>query len=130
MPVKASPSTAWTRIVVEGPLLSPPHQSRQTAYLTLPWTARMRQNVVQWGAAFTFITMEGNMRSLIKPAALFLVLLVGVGLYLGWFSVTRSKPDAESDKTNINVSVDKAKMKSDIKKARGKVRERVRGIKD
>ena len=90
----------------------------------------MRQNVVQRGAAFTFITMEGDMRSLIKPAALFLVLLVGVGLYLGWFSVTRSKPDAESDNTNINVSVDKAKMKSDIKKARGKVRERVRGIKD
>ena len=90
----------------------------------------MRQNVVQWGAAFTFITMEGDMRSLFKPAAFFLVLLVGVGLYLGWFSVTRSKPDAESDKTNINVSVDKAKMKSDIKKARGKVRERVRGIKD
>jgi hypothetical protein len=69
------------------------------------------------------------MRSLIKLAALFLVLFVGIGFCLGWFSLTRS-PEPGGEKSNVNLSVDKAKMKSDIKKAEGKVGERVKKLKD
>ena len=65
------------------------------------------------------------MRSLIKPAALFLVCLIGIGFYLGWFSLSNSNPDPESDKVNFNLSVDKEKIKSDIKKMEGKVEGKV-----
>lgn len=70
------------------------------------------------------------MRSLIKLAAVLLVLLVGIGFYLGWFSLTRSNPEPEGEKVNVNLSVDKAKMKSDIKKAEGKVEEKIKRLKD
>ncbi len=65
------------------------------------------------------------MRSLIKPAALFLVCLIGIGFYLGWFSLSNSNPDPEGDKVNFNLSVDKEKIKSDIKKVEGKVEGKV-----
>lgn len=70
------------------------------------------------------------MRSFIKLAAVLLVLLVGIGFYLGWFSLTRSHPEPEGEEVNINMSVDKAKMKSDIKKAEEKVEKRVKELKD
>jgi hypothetical protein len=82
------------------------------------------------GRAATLANLEGDMRSLIKLAALVLVLFVGIGFCLGWFSVTRSHPEPEGEEVNINMSVDKAKMKSDIKKAEGKVEEKVKGLKD
>ena len=68
------------------------------------------------------------MRSLIKPAALFLVCLIGIGFYLGWFSLSDSNPDSAGDKVNFNVSVDKAKMKSDIKKVERKVEEEIKEL--
>lgn len=89
----------------------------------------MRHNVLQWEAVSTFITTEGDVRSLIKPAALFLVCLIGIGFYLGWFSLSNSNPDPEGDKVNFNLSVDKEKMKSDIKKVEGKVVEEIKELK-
>jgi hypothetical protein len=68
-------------------------------------------------------------RSLIKPAALFLVCLIGIGFYLGWFSLSNSSPNPEGDKVNFNLSVDKKKMKSDIKKVEGKVVEEIKELK-
>jgi hypothetical protein len=50
-----------------------------------------------------------------------LICLVGVGFYLGWFSLSHQNLDKQGNKVNVNLSVDKAKMKSDIKKAEGKV---------
>jgi hypothetical protein len=77
----------------------------------------------------TILTLEGDMRTFIKLAALLLLLFVGIGFCLGWFSLTRS-PEPEGERVNVNVSVDKVKMKSDIKKAEEKVGEKVRELKD
>ncbi len=63
------------------------------------------------------------MRSLIKLAFVLFIGFVAVGFYLGWFSLSKTKPEPNDDKVNINVSVDKAKMKSDFQKAEGKVEE-------
>jgi len=68
------------------------------------------------------------MRSLIKVMVVLVICLVGVGWYLGWFSVSRSNPDAAGDKVNVNVSVDKGKIKSDVKKAEEKVKEEIKAL--
>jgi cell division septal protein FtsQ len=70
------------------------------------------------------------MRSLIKVLAVLLICLVAVGLYRGWFSLSSSKPDAQGDKVNVNVnlSVDKGKIKSDVKKAEGQVKEEIKQL--
>jgi len=67
------------------------------------------------------------MRSFIKLLVVLLVCLVGVGLYRGWFNFSSSSRDTEGDKVdvNVNVSVDKGKMKADVKKAEEKVKEEV-----
>ena len=63
------------------------------------------------------------MRSLIKLLVVLSILLVGIGFYRGWFSLSSSQPDAESDKVNVNVSVDKGKIKSDVKKVERQVKD-------
>lgn len=68
------------------------------------------------------------MRSLLKVLIVVLVCLVGIGLYRGWFSLSRSSPDAAGDKVDVTVSVDKGKMKSDVKKAKEKVKEEVKEL--
>ena len=57
-----------------------------------------------------------------------LLCLIAIGFYRGWFSVSRSHPNPEGNKVNVNVSVDKAKMKSDVKEAEQKVKEGVKGL--
>jgi hypothetical protein len=71
---------------------------------------------------------EPVMRSFIKLLIVLLVCLVGIGLYRGWFSFSRSSPGVEGDKINVNVSVDKVKIKSDLAKAEEKVAEEVREL--
>ncbi len=71
------------------------------------------------------------MRSLIKVLAVLLICLVGIGFYRGWFSLSSPKPDArgnKGDKVNVNLSVDKGKMKSDVKKAEEKVKEEIKEL--
>ena len=68
------------------------------------------------------------MRSLIKVLVVLLICLVGIGFYRGWFSLSSSKPDAEGDKVNVNVSVDKGKMKSDVGKAEREVKEEIKEL--
>ena len=68
------------------------------------------------------------MRSLIKLLAVLVICLVGIGFYLGWFNVSRPNPGTEGNKVNVNLSVDKDKMKSDVKKAEEKVKEEVREL--
>ena len=60
------------------------------------------------------------MRSLIKLLVVLVLCLVGIGFYLGWFNVSRPNPGTEGSKVNVNVTVDKDKMKSDVKKAEEK----------
>lgn len=68
------------------------------------------------------------MRSLIKLLVVLSILLVGIGFYRGWFSLSSSQPDAESDKVNVNVSVDKGKIKSDVKKVEGQVEDEIKEL--
>jgi hypothetical protein len=67
-------------------------------------------------------------RSFIKILVVLLICLVGIGLYRGWFSVSSDKPDAEGDKVKVTVSVDKGKMKSDVAKAKEKLKEEIRDL--
>ena len=68
------------------------------------------------------------MRSLLKLLIVLLICLAAIGLYRGWFTLSRPSPDTESNKVNVNVSVDKGKMKSDIKKAEEKIEEEVKEL--
>jgi len=68
------------------------------------------------------------MRSLIKVLVVLLISLAGFGFYRGWFNLTSNKPAAEGDKVNVNLSVDKGKMKSDIREAKQKVKEEIREL--
>ena len=70
------------------------------------------------------------MRLLLKGMVILVIGLVVVGFWQDWFSVSRSpNADPDSHKANINVSVDKDKMKSDIKKAKEVVKEEVGKLK-
>jgi len=68
------------------------------------------------------------MRALIKVLVVLLICLIGLGFCLGWFSLSTSSPDKEGDKVNVNVSVDKGKIKSDVKKAEGEVQEEIKEL--
>jgi hypothetical protein len=67
------------------------------------------------------------MRSLIKLAIVLLICLVAIGFYRGWFSFSSPTTDAQGDKVNVNMSMDKDKIKSDVKKAEEKVKEKLKG---
>lgn len=69
------------------------------------------------------------MRSLIKVLVVLLICLVGIGFYRGWFSFSSPNSGAEGNKVDVNVSVDKGKMKSDVKKAEEKIQEEIKVIK-
>jgi len=68
------------------------------------------------------------MRSLMKLLVLLLICLVAIGFYRGWFSLTSPNPNTDGNKVNVNVSVDKGKMKSDVQKAKEKVKEEVKSL--
>jgi plastocyanin domain-containing protein len=71
------------------------------------------------------------MRSWIKVLAVLLIGLVVIGFFRGWFSVSSPPPqktDAEGDKVNVTVTVDKAKVKSDVRKVERKVKEEIREL--
>ena len=68
------------------------------------------------------------MRSRLKLVIVLLLCLVGIGFWRGWFSVSSPKPDTEGNKVNVNMSVDKGKIKSDIKKVERKVEKGVREL--
>ncbi len=67
------------------------------------------------------------MRNLIKLMLILCIAVAAIGFYRGWFSLSTHRRDADSDKVNLNVdvSVDKGKVKSDVKKAEAKVEEEV-----
>ena len=57
------------------------------------------------------------MFSLLRAAMTLLICVLIVGFYLGWFTFSRPTPDPRSNKVNINVSVDKSKVRSDLQSA-------------
>ena len=68
------------------------------------------------------------MRSLIKVLVVLLICLVGLGFYRGWFTLSTRDHDVNDNKVNVNMSVDEGKMKSDVKKAKEKVKEEFREL--
>jgi plastocyanin domain-containing protein len=65
------------------------------------------------------------MRSRLKLLIILLICLVGIGFWRAWFSVSSPVSNTEGDKVNVNISVDKGKIKSDIKKVERRV---VKGV--
>ena len=68
------------------------------------------------------------MRLVLKLLVVSAICFVGIGFYLGWFSLSKPSTDAEGNKVNVNVSVDKDKMKSDVKNAKEKIKEEIKDL--
>ncbi|HUE73374.1 MAG TPA: hypothetical protein VMP01_21025 [Pirellulaceae bacterium] len=70
------------------------------------------------------------MKRLIAVLLVLAILFVGVGFYRGWFTVSKSDPDAGDNKVNVNLSVDGDKMQEDadaVKKRAAELTEDVTG---
>ena len=66
------------------------------------------------------------MRLLLKLLVLVVICLAVTGLWRGWFGFSSSpNAAADSNKATINVSVDKGKIKADVKKAKQLIKEEV-----
>jgi hypothetical protein len=48
------------------------------------------------------------------------IVVVGVGFYRGWFTLSRQAPAAGSDNVNINLETDLHKMKQDVQAVKDK----------
>jgi hypothetical protein len=64
------------------------------------------------------------MKSIFKLLVVLAICLVGIGIWRGWFSFSNTSGDNQKDE--INISVDKGKMKEDVQKAKAKVAEEVK----
>jgi len=51
------------------------------------------------------------------------VLVIGVGFYRGWFALSSQSQDTESNKTDINLTVDRRKVKEDVQEVKDKTTE-------
>ncbi|MEI8372418.1 MAG: hypothetical protein WCJ35_06230 [Planctomycetota bacterium] len=68
------------------------------------------------------------MFGMLRMAFTLLICILIVGFYLGWFSFSQSPSDPQSNKVNVNVSVDKNKVGSDLQKFEQNVAKRIQGI--
>ena len=68
------------------------------------------------------------MFSMLRGAFTLLICIVCVGFYLGWLSFHRVPSDPQSNKMDINVSVDKTKVESDLQKAERNLAKRIQDI--
>ena len=68
------------------------------------------------------------MFGMLRWAFTLLICVLIVGLYLGWFSLHQSPPDPQTNKVDINVSVDKKKMGSDLRTFEQKVTKEIQDI--
>jgi hypothetical protein len=75
-----------------------------------------------WAIETRFSTLEEavKMNRFLVALALLVVVVLGVGFYLGWFSFST---DSTNQKTNFNITVDKDKIREDAEKAKEKVHE-------
>jgi hypothetical protein len=64
------------------------------------------------------------MKSIFNLLIILTICLVGIGIWRDWFSFSNTSGDNQKDE--INVSVDKGKMKEDVQKAKAKVDEEVK----
>jgi hypothetical protein len=71
------------------------------------------------------------MRHLIKLLILLVIVFVIVGFWQGWISFTSSQTaDANGNKVNLGLTVDKEKMKAEVKGAKDKIKEEVKELRD
>lgn len=62
---------------------------------------------------------------LLKILVVLGVLVIGLGLYRGWFSVSRMERDPESNQVGVNISVDPDKVNADVAETKKKAIELV-----
>ncbi len=67
------------------------------------------------------------MFGLLRAAFTLLICVLVIGFFLGWFTFTRAPVDPQSNKVNINVSVNRSKMGSDLQHLQQKMS---KGIQD
>ena len=65
------------------------------------------------------------MFGLLRLAMTLLICILAIGFYLGWFSFSPAPSDPQSNKVNINVSVDKNKVRTDLQKAEQTLNQRI-----
>ncbi len=63
------------------------------------------------------------MRKLFGVLIVIAILVVGLGFYRGWFTLSTSNPEAEADKVNVEMTVDRGKMNEDAKAVKDKTTE-------
>ncbi len=68
------------------------------------------------------------MFGLLRLAMTLVIIVMVVGLYLGWFSFSQAQPDPQTNRVNINVSVDKHKMGADLQNFEQKVARGIQNI--
>jgi hypothetical protein len=68
------------------------------------------------------------MFSMLRVAFTLLICILIVGFYLGWFAVGKASRDPQTNKENINLSVDKNKMGKDLQTFEHKVAEGIQDI--
>ena len=60
------------------------------------------------------------MRKLCSFLIVLVLFVVGLGFYRGWFALSSPSRDTESNKVNINLTVDPDKVKEDAEKVKDK----------
>ena len=67
------------------------------------------------------------MRKLLGTLAILAIIILSVGYFRGWFTVTR---DSRPDETNVQIKVDKDKIKEDASKAKEKAQQTIDNFRD
>jgi hypothetical protein len=70
------------------------------------------------------------MKKLGAALTLLAILVVGLGFYRGWFTLSSPAPESGSSKVNINLATDPDKMKQDVQTTKDKVAELTDGVSD
>jgi hypothetical protein len=68
------------------------------------------------------------MFGLLRTAFTLLICVLLVGYFLGWFRLSRSAPDPQTNNVNINLSVDKNKMGADLQKLEQRVSKGIQNL--
>jgi hypothetical protein len=63
------------------------------------------------------------MKRLIAVVVLIALLVIGVGFYRGWFTVSSSDADKPSNKVSVNLTVDRDKIEEDAEAVKIKTTE-------
>lgn len=60
------------------------------------------------------------MKTLMKMLLVLTICIVALGFYRGWFALSSGGTNADSNKVNVNLTVDPDKMKEDAEKVEEK----------